>query len=313
MLSLIPVLSACSYAFADQPECLDRVIPVSISDSNGVPAVSMSVANLQGSYRKKPVFVKTIQLEERPPRIILLVDTSGSMGLRAEAAIDAAEGVMSHLPANVEVGLAFFAGNTIPVELPTSDRTTLLLQLQALRRSRSSYRGRTAIRSALVASARMFGTPALGDSISLISDGGENQSKSSPSDVEMALGNSAIRVFALIFQSILGDPRGRDELTGGLYVQDVAESTGGTVVIIPSQTFPVSTSISFIDKNGKATQLALDLDRQLNRFLSFYRAEITLPERVKKPESWKLELAGGSKSNSGKLELSYPRVLLPCH
>ena len=68
-----------------------------------------------------------------------------------------------------------------------------------------------------------------------------------------------------------------------------------------------------LGKKGKETQLAREVNRQIDQLLNFYRVDITLPEPMDKPRNLNLILRGFDKVTSGKLELSYPRVLGPCH
>ena len=313
-LFLISILSACSYAFADHPDCVERTIPVSLSDRNGVPLPNLTASNLQGTYQKRPIVIRSVEVNDRPPRVMVLVDTSGSMRTTGSSNADLAAAVVSKLPANVEVGLAFFAAKTVLVVTPTTDRVKLLYALEPLRKGFYYDEGMTALRSALLDSVKIFGPPVFGDTVLLISDGGENHSKASERDVEGILVSSGIRVFALTLQSEFGlliRSRTVEELDGPGTVQAVVRSTGGTALLIPPPYFPTRPA-DILEKNGKETQLGHDIGRQIEQLLKFYRVEITLPGPVDKPRNWKLDLAGFDKGPAGKLELIYPTVLTPC-
>src|SRR5215472_14312092 len=91
---------------AQQSACLERTIPVSISSNDGSPAPELTTTKLEGTYDKKLVVVKSVEIETNRPKIILLVDTSGSIQLHEDALIDAAEAVMSKLPPDAKIGLA---------------------------------------------------------------------------------------------------------------------------------------------------------------------------------------------------------------
>ena len=174
IIFLIAVTAA--FCHAEESGCLERTIPVSSSstDTNSTP--ELIAGSLEGIYEKKPVLVKSVELENTPPRVVLLVDTSGSMNTRVNATIDAAEGVLSSMPDSLQVGLAFFSVDTIPVVPPTTDRKVLIFQLESLRKNHASFRGDTALWSALIRGAKIFKTPRTGDAIYLVSDGGENKS-----------------------------------------------------------------------------------------------------------------------------------------
>jgi hypothetical protein len=312
-LLLISVLYACSYAFSDKPNCLERSIPVSLSDSNGAPNANLSASNLRGIYQKKPAVIESVRLEERPPRVVLLVDTSASMQLVGSAEAKIAEGVLSKLSTDVEVGLAFFAEDTTPVAYPTKDHQRLMYALEALRKGYIYEKKRTAIWSAVRESIKMFGTPVMGDSVYLISDGGDNGSKVRESDMEQILGSSGIRLFALLVAQPPGiRSRMSESLTGPGNVLAAAHFTGGTMISNAELSGIAEGEVDLAEKDGKATQLGQDIDRQIGQLLKFYRVEVRLPEPVDKPRNWKLELIGLGKFPGGKLELIYPNVLLPC-
>jgi hypothetical protein len=262
-------------------------------------------------YQNKPIVIKAAGLAESPPRVILLVDTSGSMSLQENITGVIAERVVAHLPSNVEIGLMFFATKSTPMVVPTSDRGKLTFDLEALRSGDYYTEGVTALWSAVLESVKMFGAPVAGDSIFLISDGGENQSKVREPEVASVLGASGIRLFALILQeSTLFRSRTPEMMDGPGIVQAAVRATGGTSVVIGDT--PYTDAFNFIDKRGKPTPLGIDMNRQISQLLKFYRVEITLPKAVDKPRDWKLNLSGFSDLVRDNRVFTYPRMLFPC-
>ena len=291
--------------------CLERAIPVSVASNDGSPAPELTAASLEGVYDKKKVTVESAELERNPPRVILLVDTSGSMQARIDATIDVTEGVLLALPENIETGLAFFAEDEIPVVPLTGNRKELVTQLEALRRSSKSYRGKTALWSALNESTRMFKTPHIGDAIYLVSDGGENKSVETERNVIASLERAGIRLFAFVLASNSVRGRSAEELTGPAEVERLVSATGGTAIVTSEPDGPYPARVSFLGKNGEATHLGESLLAQLAQLLKFYRVEITLPEMVDKSRDWKLRVSKNGLSQGG-LRLTYPVTLWPC-
>jgi hypothetical protein len=306
----IVLLIAVTAAFchAEESGCLERTIPVSSSstDTNSTP--ELTAGSLEGIYEKKPVLVKSVELENTQPRVVLLVDTSGSMNIRINATIDAAEGVLSSVPDGLQVGLAFFSVDTIPVVPPTTDRKVLLFQLESLRKNHASFRGDTALWSALIQGAKMFKMPRTGDAIYLVSDGGENKSTENEKSVLTVLTRAGVRLFAFILTSAGMRDRSPEELEGPLEIQKLVVATGGTSIVTTEDSRHHSARALFIDKNGNPTQLGLSVSQQLNQLLRFYRVQITLPESVDKPRDWKLRFTGEGKN----VVLTYPKMLSPC-
>ena len=307
----VPFLCAVSLSAA-QSSCLDRTVPVSLTERDLTPPPQLAAANLKGTVKGKAVTVKLLQTPRSLPRMIFLIDTSGSMYKSGTATADIAEGILSKLPAEVEVGLAFFNDNATAVSYPRKDRTKVTSAIEALRTGHQT-KGRSAIWSAIAESVKMFGTPRPGDSIYLISDGGDNKSKIYESDMEELLGRSGIRLFA----TFLGQPvgiriRNLEESAGPENLYAAARSTGGSLITDGESLGISEEGASLINKNGKPTILGLEIVRQLQQVFTVYLVEIGLPEPINKPQDWKLELALPNESDANKLDLLYPKKLYQC-
>jgi hypothetical protein len=306
IIFLIAVTAA--FCHAEESGCLKRAIPVSSFNADTSSTPELVAGSLEGFYEKKPVLVKSVQLENTPPRVVLLVDTSGSMDTRVNATIDAAEGVLSSMPDTLQVGLAFFSVDTIPVVLPTTDRKVLIFQLESLRKNHASFRGDTALWSALIQGAKMLETPRTEDAIYLVSDGGENKSAETGKNVLTVLTRAGVRLFAFILTSARSRSHTAEELDGPSEIQKLVVATGGTSIVTTENNLPYSARAIFTDRNGNPTQLGLSVSQQLNQLLRFYRVQITLPESVDKPREWKLRFIGKGKN----VILTYPKMLSPC-
>lgn len=286
-------------ARAQQDDCHERTIPASVISKDGAPVPRLSIANFEATYQSKPVRVRFVAPEQEPPRMVIMLDTSGSMKETEKGTLDIAESLLSRMPPNVEVGLAFFAKDLVPVALPTNDRERLKYQSQGLRTHPSSYRGKTALWDAIGNIVRMFSHPQLGDTVFLITDGDDNQSKTNPEKVIQLLAAAGIRLFVVQAVDQWAKSLGRTE-TVDIRSQfqeklpQVAEATGG-----------------FLIKSYSPDKVSLD--KEYWQIVSFYRIEIDLPGAVDKQRQWKLDLVGFAKSERDNLVLTYPRMLAPCH
>jgi hypothetical protein len=319
MLFARPLLAALSFAMAipaiaQQTACRERTIPVSIYNKNGNPAPELTPGSLSGTLGNKPVTIRTVRHLEKPPQIILLVDTSASLAVRAEDEINVAEGVVLRMPAEVSVGLAFFAKDLLPVASPTADHNGVTVELEALRWDRRSYRGKTAIWTAIQDTVKMFGKPLPGDAIYLISDGVDTASSDKLKEVEGMISAAGIRLFVFLDSDI---PPGSSPVGGiGIdWVPQFAKFTGGTVISVSPPGGPFSAlpfRVGLVDNKGKATPVGLALDSQMDLLLHYSSVEIELPESPDKPREWKLEFSHTEKSQKD-LVLTYPTLLAPCH
>jgi len=301
-------------ALAEQRDCRDRTIPVSAYTEKGNSAPELTPRNLTGKFENKPVAIKAVSHAEKPPRVILLIDTSASMVDRVGDEINVAEGVVLRMPADVPVGLAFFAKDSLPVLLPNTNHNEATVELEALRWDRRSYRGKTAIWTAIHDTVKMFGKPLPGDAIYLISDGDENASSGKIKEVEETISTAGIRLFVFL---VSGIPTGSSQFDGvGIeWVQQFAKFTGGTVISVSPPDGPFSAlpfRMGLVDNKGKPTPVGLALDSQLDLLLHFYSVEIELPGNLNRPREWKLELFQSSKSHEDRIVLTYPTLLAPC-
>jgi len=306
-------------AFTQQDDCRQRVIPASIGATDGAPVPVLDSSNFEGTFRKKPIRVLSAAMNHEPPRVVLLLDISGSMFSRASDfsinfSIGLAEDLASTMPPDAEIGLAFFNSVLVPVLAPTKDRQGLKYELEGLRAHSNSFKGNTALWDAVLGSAKMFDHPRVGDTIYVITDGGENASTAKKNRVAQTLAEAGVRLFSFIVAN--EGETAEDAMRNWGVSQSLVNKTGGTSAhqwgIFPIK-FPEDYHAALFDRSGKPTVLGSSLATQFHQIFSFYRVTIEFPEPVNKPQDWNLELAGFSKSQRNKLVLTYPKMLVPCH
>ena len=203
--------------------------------------------------------MKSSLANQEPPRIVLLLDTSGSMyGLRSASemnfSLDLAENLVSSLPSSYEIGLEFFSTEFDPVSRPTSDRKMLMNQLESLRSHPSSFKGRTALWSAILNSLKLFDHPHIGDAIYVMTDGGDNASKVTKKYVTQTLAETGVRLFAFVFQQAR---RPSEEELGPIYVKQIVDDTGGAMIAYVGTdliNFPLHAVPALFDDSGKITR-----------------------------------------------------------
>jgi hypothetical protein len=305
-------------AGAQQDACKQRTIPVSLGSTDGSPIPALDSSNFEGSYKNKPVRVISAVMNQEPPRVVLLLDTSSSMrdpdsGPNWDHMMDVGEVIALNMPSNSGVGLGFFGRTLIPALPPTTDRKMLKYHLQALRSDRKVYRERTALWEAIVGSVKMFDHPHVGDAIYVITDGDDNASKITVNQVSQTLFESGVRLFTGLcnLRSII---KVSDRQTD---VLRITKDAGGAAVVLSFEDYSAAGFVdhvpTLVDKSGKPTRLGLDLSSQYRQMIDFYRVNIELPEAVEKPGELKLGLVGIDKPQRNKLVLTYPRMLVPCH
>ena len=236
----------------------------------------------------------SVEREQLAPRVVLLLDTSGSMqsdfGPKWKHALIAAEFALEAIPVNSQVALVTFDIRTQMSSFASREEA----QKKLLALKDNQPRGRTAIYNAVQDSLSLFGDPTFGDAIYIVSDGGDDYGKEDRKEVTDAVLQRGIRVFAFIVQ----DPRlpmTLEERYGPSGLYEFVKSTGG------------SYQSPQITQEWIASKQRLDSIQMLRSQLqSPYKLEIQMAAAPSK--AVKLQI----KSNSKEIELSYPQRIEPC-
>ena len=80
LLSLAPVLQ--TPALSQEASCIRRTLPLSAADSQGVPIEGLGATDLQTRFRVGPLKILSIVPDDRPHRIVILVDASGTIATK---------------------------------------------------------------------------------------------------------------------------------------------------------------------------------------------------------------------------------------
>jgi len=173
---------------------------------------------------------------------------------------------------------------------------------------KKNVRGRTALLDAIISALRMLTVSDFSDSVYLISDGGDNLSRSHLNDVRKALAAAQVRLHVTLLA-----PDGRvspSESMGATDVMELASESGGLIVgplgLAPSGS--VSYDLAEVERRAIATQLSLMYLGMTNNDL----VDIELPQPVDKWRKWTLELSPASKKLYKDLWIAYPQELAPC-
>jgi von Willebrand factor type A domain len=308
---LVVALMASLLAFsgparAQQDECRQRIVPVHVATRDGAPPPTLTAAHFQASVADQPVRVTTISEEQKPRRLIILLDASGSVrgGTTAgwDATVEVAAQLLAVLPP-LEIGLALFSEEVEPVLAPTAVRERLIEEVERLRAgprdTQGGRRQRTALWDSLLDSARIFGPLGPGDVLYVITDGVDNFSETRPGAVTQALLASGIRLFAFAIAN-QGFAYGSGDL------ERIVEDTGGVVAAGSATDWRAFRAARNSSPIGSA------LYAQHRQILSFHRVELELPETIARPQLWRLALTGLDENQISNVVLKYPARLYPC-
>ncbi len=295
---LVPSLAAQS-----ENACLQPALIVNVVGNNGSLPGDLKKDDFRVTYHGRGVTVTNLNYTEGPRRVIILLDTSGSMSGQSTGKSDtwqiaraAVWELVASLPARSKTSLATFSDKT-QTEVPLSaDRKPIQEWLnRETTRHPESLRGQTALYKAILAGAKALEPTEPGDAIFVVTDGGENASRARLPEVEKALRTSGIRLFAFVLTGgQLGTP---EELAGIEDLHRVCKNSGGFVTDL------------YIYKEDQVRSDA----QQLSRLISgFYSLTLQLPESSTKPQHLELDVVDTGSRKRKDVALAYPRELYPC-
>jgi hypothetical protein len=174
---------------------------------------------------------------------------------------------------------------------------------------KKSVRGRTALLDAILCALGLLGAGSTGfsDSVYVISDGGDNVSRSHLQNVRKALASDGVRLHVTLLAPETPVVLPQDAASAKDLI-DLATESGGLVL------GPLGLERSGYDlpepwRRALANQLSLMYLGMTDNDL----IEIELPQSVDKRRKWSLELSPATKKLDKDLWIAYPQQLFPCN
>lgn len=320
---LTTLAASASSLFGQDDACLRRTVSLSVSDRNWSPIPDMTPSDFHAEFRGNPVKILSIVPDNRPHRIVILLDASGSMGSTLDNSV-AEWPLVFHMGMHLlqsglkqtRFGVLIF-NEKVREQIDFSDGPAAAIQrLQQIQGDpnyvRSQVKGRTALWDSVLVGFSLLRDPSSADAIYLISDAGEDASKATSDDLRRRLAASGTRIFVSLVATSERSHRSRspDEINGLQETIKLAGATGGAV-------FGPATR----DSKGPyllntTSDHSFTVSDGLNGFyktiLGGYRMEIQLPSTVDKWRQWKLELTKEKQKQFRDSQLGYTRDLAPC-
>ena len=304
------LLLACNAVLLAQTgDCPQRTFVANVADHGVVPKGLHNDDFLITYHGKKLVPISAVY-SEGPRRIIILIDVSGSMGSAVENSVKweiarlAAENLVRALAPGSRVGLITFSTTTHRESQLSVNREPILEWLNSPKvRDAHVLKGRTALYDAVESAVDQLSPFEPGDSIYLVTDGGENTSGTRKSKVQSALWDSRVRLFTLMLpaEKYAAPPEFADR-------EDVAalsNDSGGFV-----EWFDVSENVRRVDETIKQ-QLRVSALQSSSQISAFYSLAVGLPEDPKKKKRWEVTLSDSDKRRKS-VWVGYPHEVPPC-
>lgn len=302
---------------ADPFFCLPSLTLYAQGSNNSTQIFTLAIRDQQGRFvtdiqanqiviSGQGVSVQRLELDNAPRRIVLLLDTSGSMGdyrsFSWSNVAHVAIQIALQRKGNDLIGLETFAEKEQILVPLTMDSQLLVKHIEALT---SSGRGRTMMGLALreILSRRENGLR-FGDAMILVSDG--DRSLEDKTDFAQ-LGDDLIRAGVRICLIRVQPMMGFGATSGVSDASDFVADVGGIKLNMysPLEEVHPGDAAQVDPKMIESTaQAAYDFVR------TYYRVGVEISEPLQRPRQLRLRLVDQQRSMK-RLQLNYPRYLLP--
>jgi Ca-activated chloride channel family protein len=200
------------------------LVPVAVCDPMNHPVTGLEKEHFRVFDEKVEQTVTHFAMDDEPVAVGLLFDTSGSMGPKLRRARDAAAAFFATANLDDEFFLVEFADQprlVVPLTRDTNEIQTQLTFAQS--------KGRTALLDALMLSLQeMQRSTKKRKALLIISDGGDNSSRYSETEVRNRVRESDVIVYAIgVFEGYGARSRTPEESAGPGLLNELAEQTGG--------------------------------------------------------------------------------------
>lgn len=274
-----------------------------IAANKSEPVVGLTAQNFRARFRGQPVRILSAERDGGPSRVIVLLDTSGSMNGAPSKFLTAqkvALALVFRAPTSSAVAFMTFSSKVTERMLFDRSREEVAQLVKVLgEKDHPAGEGKTALRDAIAEALRLLSAPNPRDVIYVVSDGGDNASRTNESKLKKALLSSGVRVYGILLSDL--EPPTEEEEKPREELIHFAEATGGWMLLDEDKGFSD-------EEQKRAESLARSLWARVSES---YRLEMVLPEAPDKPRSWDLALIDLPK-HKGSVHLYYPGDLMPC-
>jgi von Willebrand factor type A domain-containing protein len=308
---------------AQETSCQHRSLPLYVHDALGRPIRGLTTTDFEGKFQSGTVKLLSLHPDTRPRQIAVLLDMSGSMkGEASGHEWEVAREVASHIiRSNLkDTSFAFLLfSDHIQEQIDFSHSSVeIARRLEEIGATPSfakkNVRGRTALRDVLLSAMNLFGGSDSSHSVYVISDGGDNASRSKPEEVLHAALRSGVRFYFVAVEPE-GPPVGSrmavpEVILGTSDVRDMVRASGGLTFapFAPGPLGRVNYQLSGEDRRI----LGSELSRLYQAMVSNELLDIELPRPVEKWSQWRLTLSKDKARLYKNASIEYPEELVPC-
>lgn len=281
--------------------CSSVVLPLNVFTQDGLLVRGVSPDHLLVKVHGEAATIVSLSLDVSPRRVVLLLDTSGSMAGHYPHAWQLVPELGAYaldtIPSDASVAVGTIGGAQNISEF--GDRTQAGTRVLAL--TRKSMKGLTPLLDSIHQALLKLDPPHFGDVIYLVTDGGDNMSKFRERQIGKELALRGTRIFALLVADD-SPPRTQEQQAGPPLIEGLVKETGGHLMLVPW------TSIGpqhRADLFNIAPLIQADIG-------SGYRLQLSLAKAIKKMAPVQIRYTGPDQRLAKNASWIYPRRIGPC-
>jgi Ca-activated chloride channel family protein len=200
------------------------LIPVSVTDPMSRFVTGLDKENFKLSEDKVDQEITQFSSEDAPLSVGVVFDTSGSMGAKLQKSRQAVAQFMKTANPQDEFFLVEFSDRPELVQTFTTQTEEVQNRLTF-----TQAKGRTALLDGVyLAMNQMKKAHNPRKAILIISDGGDNSSRYTETEVKNAVREADVQIYAIgIFEPVMSRGRTAEEMSGPALLAEMAEQTGG--------------------------------------------------------------------------------------
>jgi von Willebrand factor type A domain len=274
-----------------------RSIVVNVLDVHGNAVIDLAKENFRSRLNGKPVEVLDARYSIARRRIVILLDISGSMtgGAKWRIAREAVDDLLTAAPIDAPMAMLTFASNIHDSFDFFNGRSVIAnwLSKGPGQQPHLKVAARTALFDAILAALKFLGPAQSGDTVYVITDGGDNASQATLVQTKEALLNSGVQLFAFLFDLPLPAPDDdpvtvTQEQEERVSFRNMVDDSGGSVFSIAGRRL-----------NRASADYEYTYDEENRMKLNFYTKEFN----VQVNGFWTLDIAEPSSSKESRMSV----------
>ncbi len=266
---------------------------------DGKPPNGVVAGGFTAVLNGDPVRVTSVARYKGPRRVVIVLDTSRSMTDKIHYELALARSLIASAPPEDAFAILSFSRAIQQQVGFQQGREAVLMRIDSLSQTnwtRDKSRGETVLLDALMAALDMLRPARIGDAIYVISDGEDNASRTSQTEVTKRMESEQVRCFwaATIESKMTTTILSPSVSNGPDLLRTLAKQSGGAYVEIYS-----AASLA------AARPLAWAIE-------NFFEVQLALPAAVHKMARLRIQALDSSGTQLEHIELAYPQHLAPC-